>query len=1076
MADTLEIVPQGQLEKLDAAIAKLDQATQNVVSLAEAAQTVNFKIEGIDSLIAFVNTMKGASAPIENAATATNSMAKSVTDLNAVVEVFDDGLIDNVKNLVQQKQELTYVNTELKNLSKSMQESSGQTDQMSGRLEDLTRRQMEVKQEVSATTLAIKSQIKEQQAAIGSMDAMSQQLGQMRERYRALNAEQRNSPMGNQLATSIQRLDTQVKTLDKSIGNAQRNVGNYTDKVTVLGISADQAGKRLATMAFRIVAMQLLFMPVITLFIDLAQGIAKLIPGTDAFIEKQKSLQEVLVQTKDELTSLIDKTNEFDKVIQNALGTGEQAYQAQLDAIKALGVVKGQQFQSELNQHKATQELRTKQISDLTELANKYAKLNSIFHDVDKGGDLNRIRKDISALGLSDDDTKKFNQVLNDFLAARRKNPDLKLYGSTEVTNAQAGANVAANKVSQQQQAEDISFVAKMNELKYNKGIELEKELSGVHEQLRQANEKEDIASLDKIVNDTRAKYGLLAKDIQRNKEAYLKTVTTPENAATYTDKNIESYNRILSLLYQIGLQEQRNASFEFEKAAYNNKLSTGASLSQGAADLAKNTSGIPNYGQSVTALDAQTQAKKDALQAQFQQEASLITDSTQVIEAQRQYDAKLIKIDKDAYQERLQLANDYFTQIAQKISAATSIFSSQENTRHLNRLTSILTGGGSDAQKENRTFYENIADQKAQAHIGLQDVANKLPAAQEALGKVDLATKGPLSAEASAQAEKAKEEAQKNYNDLIELNAKYNNDIANADELAHQRKKELLNEIKDLTIQLTRETAQAVTTIGDNQFAAEQQQLDILSRKQQIQNQQAIEAINAKTEYQGDKDNELARQAAQNAAKTNEIQQQQNQLALKKAIFDKKAAEAGVLLSVAQAEAANLINFAKNPIEATVIAALIAGIGAAQYAAAASTPLPQFWTGGTTQTPVFSAAERGTELGITPQGQALIFDKPGAYMAPIGTEIKNAAETEKIIQYAIHGMNYSAPAFSTKDNNNDALALKIAEIISDKFEKVGYDLGYVIAKSKPVFPKQESMSEAARVIFNSQYSARQRK
>lgn len=285
---------------------------------------------------------------------------------------------------------------------------------------------------------------------------------------------------------------------------------------------------------------------------------------------------------------------------------------------------------------------------------------------------------------------------------------------------------------------------------------------------------------------------------------------------------------------------------------------------------------------------------------------------------------------------------------------------------------------------------------------------------------------KDAADAQNSAEKEKAKDLPDQKEIDTFQLQANQATlDAANIgreqqaeqDNLILEQKKKIGAE----TIELAQQTFDAINTIRNNSFAAEQQQLEIQMREIQLQSQQKIAAINASAGFQITKENEAAKVVAQTTAQENSIQQQQNQLALKKAKADKQAAESGIELNTALALAKVLPQFA-DPVTlpfAIAETALITSIGAVQYAAAASTPLPQFFTGGVTDTPVFSAAERGRELGQTPSGDMILFDQPGTYSAEPGTRIFNNEDTERMIRYSVNnvGVLEAIPAITWDDS-----------------------------------------------------------
>jgi hypothetical protein len=301
-----------------------------------------------------------------------------------------------------------------------------------------------------------------------------------------------------------------------------------------------------------------------------------------------------------------------------------------------------------------------------------------------------------------------------------------------------------------------------------------------------------------------------------------------------------------------------------------------------------------------------------------------------------------------------------------------------------------------------------------------------------------------------------AKQEADKKYQELsIKTNQDSSNETINIKSLEEQKqddldgkRKKALQDIANLTVQLAEQTMQAINTIRNNGFAKESMQLDILAQKQKIQNDQKVAAINASTNFQIAKDNQLAIQAAQNQAKQNEITQQQNQLAIKKAKADKTAAEAGIVLNTALALTKVLPLYAEVATIPFAIAetAIITAIGAAQYAAAASAPIPQYWTGGITQAPTFSAGERGFEL-ITPNGGKPYFSTNTAsiYSEPIGTKIDSHEDTVKMIQYAVSGILIKQPNEAKQKEKSDITLREVKLAIENSNE----ELAYAILNSK---------------------------
>lgn len=72
-----------------------------------------------------------------------------------------------------------------------------------------------------------------------SIIELGAQLAQLKQEYRSLSAEQRESDAGKAMQKQIADLDAQVKQFDYSLGDHQRNVGNYTS--ALLGLNGNVA-------------------------------------------------------------------------------------------------------------------------------------------------------------------------------------------------------------------------------------------------------------------------------------------------------------------------------------------------------------------------------------------------------------------------------------------------------------------------------------------------------------------------------------------------------------------------------------------------------------------------------------------------------------------------------------------------------------------------------------------------------------------------------------------------------------------------------------------------------------------
>lgn len=93
---------------------------------------------------------------------------------------------------------------------------------------------------LSEVRQTLSNNVKLDNVAATSMNGLSQSLSRMKVAYRELTEEERNSPIGKELLTSINQADARIKELDATIGNHQRNIGNYGKQWNGLSMSIQQ--------------------------------------------------------------------------------------------------------------------------------------------------------------------------------------------------------------------------------------------------------------------------------------------------------------------------------------------------------------------------------------------------------------------------------------------------------------------------------------------------------------------------------------------------------------------------------------------------------------------------------------------------------------------------------------------------------------------------------------------------------------------------------------------------------------------------------------------------------------------
>jgi hypothetical protein len=306
-----EIISPSAFKQLDDAIGKLVDCRTEVNNLAAAAKTITFDFKVPKDLSNLTDLINRANAATASMTVAQNNLNQSTANYNTVSALYTKNVQEGADALAQQRLELSYVDSQLKQLTKDIQEGNGNIDKNNEKLAMWTRRQQELKVEIGATTTALKSEIKENYAAADSMDAMSQKLGQMREQYRALTNAQRSSSFGKQLQKDIYEADKSLKDLDQSIGNSQRNVGNYSSALDRMGESFGKIGQFITRDLLRGIASGIVFSLVFENLSKLWDYFTKLTPAEEAAADRVKKYTDNLKELSDTIkTGIADTTIE----------------------------------------------------------------------------------------------------------------------------------------------------------------------------------------------------------------------------------------------------------------------------------------------------------------------------------------------------------------------------------------------------------------------------------------------------------------------------------------------------------------------------------------------------------------------------------------------------------------------------------------------------------------------------------------------------------------------------------------------------------------------------------------------
>lgn len=138
------------------------------------------------------------------------------------------------KKLSDTTAEIARLKNEQKQLSQFIKAGADTTGELSKQYAENSQRLRELTAAEKTYTAQLNTTTEDQREYGDSVYQLSAKLADLKNQYRGLSKEQRESAVGEELKKTIQDLDKEVKGLDADLGDHQRNVGNYASALTGL--------------------------------------------------------------------------------------------------------------------------------------------------------------------------------------------------------------------------------------------------------------------------------------------------------------------------------------------------------------------------------------------------------------------------------------------------------------------------------------------------------------------------------------------------------------------------------------------------------------------------------------------------------------------------------------------------------------------------------------------------------------------------------------------------------------------------------------------------------------------------
>lgn len=145
--------------------------------------------------------------------------------------------------------ELDSVSASMKQLEKDFKSGKISVDDYSSQMGELKLQYEQLKASINQNNALIRNHATAIVSTSGSYYEMNAAMLELQKRYKALSDADRNSPIGQNLVKQANEINKKLKEIDAQFGNYQRNVGNYASHWNGLGMSIQQIGRELPSLA-----------------------------------------------------------------------------------------------------------------------------------------------------------------------------------------------------------------------------------------------------------------------------------------------------------------------------------------------------------------------------------------------------------------------------------------------------------------------------------------------------------------------------------------------------------------------------------------------------------------------------------------------------------------------------------------------------------------------------------------------------------------------------------------------------------------------------------------------------------
>lgn len=237
----------GGLNKLST---MMEQFTKNVQAASEAlgrlsanaSASTESQQQAAQGAQQAAQAMTQATQSLGNAEVNYDRLTKTIMEYNSEVERL---AATNARNKV----EMDSVSSAMKLVERDFKTGKMSVDDYTKRIGELKLQYEQLKAATQQNSALIRNHATAIVSTSGSYYEMNAAMLELQKRYKALGDADRNSTLGQNLVKQANDLNTKLKEIDAQFGNYQRNVGNYSSAWNGLGMSIQQIGRELPSLA-----------------------------------------------------------------------------------------------------------------------------------------------------------------------------------------------------------------------------------------------------------------------------------------------------------------------------------------------------------------------------------------------------------------------------------------------------------------------------------------------------------------------------------------------------------------------------------------------------------------------------------------------------------------------------------------------------------------------------------------------------------------------------------------------------------------------------------------------------------